>query len=90
VRITIGIPSPQGGPISEVWTALGGELKPSLDVVVTAPFELGRTQPFGPPVSEEGPVISMVGRGAATGAAERAGQPLRAKPPPRRSRGRRR
>jgi hypothetical protein len=92
VRATIGLPSAQGGPISEVWTALGGELKPSLDLVVTAPFELGRSQPFGPPVSAEGPVISVLGAGAAAGAAERAGGARPSRPPPqrRKSRGRRR
>jgi hypothetical protein len=29
---------------------LGGELKPSLDVVVTAPIDSGRSFPAGPPV----------------------------------------
>ena len=73
VRITIGLPSPQGGPISEVWTALGGELKPSLDLVVTAPFPLGRSQPVGPPVTEP-PGITLVGQGPAKGIKERAGR----------------
>ena len=30
-------------PLADVWSALGGELKPSLDVVVTAPMVVGRT-----------------------------------------------
>lgn len=64
VRVTIGLPSPQGGSISEVWTALGGELKPSLDLVVTAPFHTGRVQPFGPPATEP-PVVALFGQGGA-------------------------
>jgi hypothetical protein len=55
VRVTIGLPLPQDRSISDVWTALGGELKPSLDLVVTVPFP-ARTQRFlevGPWVLEE-------------------------------------
>jgi hypothetical protein len=36
-----------------VWSALGGELKPSLDLVVTAPVDVARAIPAGPPVLEE-------------------------------------
>lgn len=53
VRTTIGLPLPPERSISDVWTALGGELKASLDLIVTAPFETGRTRPIGPPVLEE-------------------------------------
>jgi hypothetical protein len=53
VRCTIALPLPPERSISDVWSALGGEMKPSLDLVVTAPFVTGRAQPVGPPVTEE-------------------------------------
>src|SRR6266446_535969 len=37
VLMTIALPPPADRSLSDVWTALGGELKPSLDLVVTAP-----------------------------------------------------
>ena len=33
---------PRTAPFADVWSALGGELKPSLDVVVTAPTDTGQ------------------------------------------------
>lgn len=63
VRVTIALPPPQDRSISDVWTALGGELKPSLDLVVTAPFVTEREQPVGPPVTED-PFIRVGDRGA--------------------------
>ncbi|MFG2847997.1 DUF4255 domain-containing protein [Kitasatospora sp. NPDC048296] len=41
-----GLPS-----VSDVWSALGGELRPSIDLRVLAPLPGGRT-PVGPPVTE--------------------------------------
>ena len=38
--------------ISDLWSALGGELKPSLDLLIIAPFDVGRATPAGPPVTE--------------------------------------
>jgi hypothetical protein len=52
VRATIALPPPQDRSISDVWTALGGELKPSLDLVVTAPFDSRREFVVGTLVSE--------------------------------------
>src|SRR5215211_7734844 len=37
VPLTIGLPPPEDRGFADVWSALGGELKPSLDVVVVAP-----------------------------------------------------
>src|SRR6266536_618567 len=48
VRVTVALPPPQDRSISDVWTALGGELKASLDLVVTAPFDTRRTFEVGP------------------------------------------
>lgn len=53
VRCTVALPLPPERALSDVWSALGGELKPSLDLVVTAPFVSSRYQPVGPPVTEE-------------------------------------
>lgn len=37
---------------SNVWSALGGELKPSINLVCIAPLDVSRVLPFGPPVTE--------------------------------------
>jgi hypothetical protein len=44
---------------SNVWGALGGELKPAINLVVIAPFDVSKSLPVGPPVTEE-PRISVV------------------------------
>jgi uncharacterized protein DUF4255 len=38
--------------LAEIWSALGGELKPSIDLVVTAPFPGYPDYDAGPPVTE--------------------------------------
>lgn len=53
LRVTVGLPPPDDRSIADVWSALGGELKPSLDVVITAPFPTEQLYHFGPPVLEE-------------------------------------
>ena len=68
VRVTIGLPLPAERSISDVWNALGGELKPSLDLIVTAPFDTGRVRPVGPPVSEEPHINVGIDEALATGA----------------------
>lgn len=52
VPVTVALPPPEDRAFADVWTALGGELKPSLDVVVSAPIEAGRIFTAGPPVHE--------------------------------------
>lgn len=49
VPVTVALPPPEDRSFADVWTALGGELKPSLDVVVSMPTETGRAQPAAPP-----------------------------------------
>ena len=58
VRLTVGLPPPEDRAFADVWTALGGELKPSLDVVVIAPMDIGMPRPAGPPVTG-GASVSM-------------------------------
>jgi hypothetical protein len=53
VQYTCALPPPEDRALSDVWSALGGELKPSLDLVVVAPFDLGRAVEAGPPVQEK-------------------------------------
>ena len=42
VPVTIALPPPEDRSFADVWSALGGELKPSLDIVVIAPTDTGR------------------------------------------------
>ncbi|GAB2484450.1 Pvc16 family protein [Jatrophihabitans fulvus] len=51
-KLTVGLPPPEDRAFADVWTALGGELKPSLDVVVIAPMDVGVPEEAGPPVSD--------------------------------------
>jgi uncharacterized protein DUF4255 len=51
--VTVALPPPEDRALSDVWTALGGDLKPSLDLVITAPVDSRRVEPAGPPVLEE-------------------------------------
>jgi hypothetical protein len=60
VYLNIALPPPQDRSISDVWSALGGELKPSLDLVVNAPVVVGVAEAAGPPVLEE-PRFSFAG-----------------------------
>lgn len=53
VHTTIALPPPADRSLSDVWSALGGELKPSLDLVVSVPLEVRRREQPGPPVLEE-------------------------------------
>lgn len=65
VALTIGLPPPEDRSFADVWTALGGELKPSLDLVVSAPIETGQRWEAGPPVEER--VQLSLGRSGTSG-----------------------
>ena len=58
--VTVALPPPEDRALSDVWTALGGDLKPSLDLVITAPVDARKVEPVGPPVLE-GPRVSIDG-----------------------------
>lgn len=64
VPVTVALPPPEDRSFADVWSALGGELKPSLDVVVSAPTWTGRVYPVGPPVDEP-PRVSLGGKDGA-------------------------
>jgi hypothetical protein len=59
VVLTAALPPTEDRSIADVWSAMGGELKPSVDLVVTAPMDVGRALKAGPPVLEE-PILSVV------------------------------
>ncbi|MCX4473530.1 DUF4255 domain-containing protein [Micromonospora sp. NBC_01655] len=52
VPMTVALPPPEDRAFADVWTALGGELKPSLDVVISTPVDSGRVVEAGPPARE--------------------------------------
>jgi hypothetical protein len=52
VGITVGLPSVEDRHVSDLWTAIGGDLRPALDVVATAPVQSGIVRPPGPIVLE--------------------------------------
>ena len=52
VFVSVGQPLPPDRSLNDVWSALGGELKPALDLIITAPFPTGRVEAVGPPVRE--------------------------------------
>jgi hypothetical protein len=51
VAVTVALPPPEDRAFADVWSSLGGELKPSLDVVVTVPMATGVVFQAGPPVT---------------------------------------
>jgi hypothetical protein len=53
VRLSVALPPPDDRAISEVWTALGGELKASLEVVCLTPLDVKGMTTVGPLVLEE-------------------------------------
>lgn len=73
VLITVALPPADERKIADTWSALGGELKPSLDLVVTAPLSIARAIEAGPPVLEA-PRLSVVPRGDRTGQAAGPGE----------------
>lgn len=63
LRMTVALGTSKERSATDLWGALGGELKPSLDVVVTAPVDPAMRQEVGPLVTEE-PVIKVHDRTA--------------------------
>jgi hypothetical protein len=57
VAVTVALPPPEDRALSDVWSALGGELKPSLDLVVTLPLDTDVFEPAATLVTEEPRII---------------------------------
>lgn len=69
VEFDAGMPMPEGRSAADVWSALGGQLKPSLNLQVTAPLA-GEHTPAGTPVTE-GLVLRTDSRGGKSDPARR-------------------
>lgn len=54
VPMSVALPPPEDRSFADVWSALGGELKPSLDLVISVPVTESPVYPAGPPVGEKG------------------------------------
>lgn len=52
VSITVGVPSVEDRHVSDLWSAIGGELRPALDIVATTPMHVGIARPPAPLVLE--------------------------------------
>ncbi|WP_034086995.1 DUF4255 domain-containing protein [Streptacidiphilus albus] len=75
VPITVAGPPAESRSLADIWSALGGELKPSLDVVITAPFPAYPEYDAGPPVTEGAAVRVRGVDGTLEDSAERRHQP---------------
>jgi hypothetical protein len=64
VYLEVGQPETQERSLADIWSALGGELKPSLDLVVIAPVLPDTDSYYGPPVTA-GPTIGLASSGGA-------------------------
>ena len=58
VPVTVALPPPEDRAFADVWSALGGELKPSLDIVVIAPVDTGIVFTAGP-IAREGTFVDL-------------------------------
>jgi hypothetical protein len=52
VAMSVAVPSGENRHVTDLWTAIGGELRPALEVVATAPIQPGIVRPPAPPVLE--------------------------------------
>ncbi|MFJ6789630.1 DUF4255 domain-containing protein [Streptomyces angustmyceticus] len=57
IPITVAVPPAESRSIADIWSALGGELKPSLDVVITVPFPVTPSYEVAPPVTQGAAVV---------------------------------
>ncbi len=79
VYLLVGQPPPQDRSIADVWSALGGELKPSLDLIAIAPLDPSVTEEVAGPVLEPptlgvGPLAGSGGQGGPERVRQRRGR----------------
>lgn len=66
--VSVAVPPAESRSLADIWSALGGELKPSLDVVITTPFPVTPVYDAAPPVTEGEIVVrGVTGVPAASG-----------------------
>lgn len=70
VRVSIALPPPEDRALSDVWSALGGELKPSLDIVTLVAIDARGPAGVGPPVTEQ-PKVALSSPGGQSETARR-------------------
>jgi hypothetical protein len=70
VLLQLALPPTQDRSLSDIWNALGGELKPSIDLVVIAPLDPARRFEAGPPVEERTLQVVRTDRRHRTGQAD--------------------
>ncbi|MCI3928222.1 DUF4255 domain-containing protein [Streptomyces sp. AN091965] len=63
VPVAVGDFPSEARSLADVWSALGGELKPSVDLAVTVPFPAYPDYDAGPPVTE-GATVRVSGMGS--------------------------
>jgi hypothetical protein len=73
VPLSVGLPPPEDRAFADVWSALGGELKPSLDVVISVPVDTGQRRETGPPVVLP-PRVTVSGQGPGEPSESRSGR----------------
>lgn len=86
VPMTVGLPPPEDRAFADVWSALGGELKPSLDIVVIAPVATGIVYEAAQPASKGTHVdmSDLIGGGTDTGRHQHVPPPVSMRGPARR------
>lgn len=57
IPLSVAVPPAESRSLADIWSALGGDLKPSLDVVIVAPFPNQVDEPVAPPVTDSHAVI---------------------------------
>ncbi|MFF7266527.1 DUF4255 domain-containing protein [Streptomyces sp. NPDC008159] len=82
VPLTVAGLHTESRSLAEIWSALGGELKPSLDLVVTAPFPAFPEYDAGPPVTEGAAVRVRTMDGTPSDSPERRHRPRHLAPAP--------
>lgn len=53
IPLSVAVPPSESRSLADIWTALGGELKASLDIVVIAPIPAYPEYQVGPPVTRD-------------------------------------
>jgi hypothetical protein len=72
VELDVALPPSQDRSIADVWSALGGELKPSIDLCALVPFVVDRHAEVGPAIVEPPRLAVAVPGGATEAPARRA------------------